>query len=50
VNLANPPAPHRRGATLVLTDAGHHEQIWTTSQGGKEQSEVFEFTRKGAAR
>lgn len=49
-NLANPAAPHMRGLTLTIIDATHHTQTWTFRQDGKDQSDVFAFTRKAAAK
>ncbi|MBE3100470.1 MAG: hypothetical protein IMZ44_25400 [Planctomycetes bacterium] len=45
-NLASPTAGHMRGLVLTMVDADHHTQQWTFRQDGKDQAEVFEFTRK----
>ncbi len=46
-NLAAPNAAHMRELTLVLVDATHHRQEWTSrDKDGKDQTQVFEFTRK----
>ncbi len=46
-NLAAPNAAHMRELTLAIVDADHHRQEWTSrDKDGKDQRQVFEFTRK----
>ncbi len=37
---------HMVGLVLTIVDRDHHRQEWTFRQNGKDQREVFEFTRK----
>ncbi|HEY3170504.1 MAG TPA: hypothetical protein VGK08_05840 [Thermoanaerobaculia bacterium] len=45
-NLANANVEVMRGLVVTFTDADHFQQQWTAQGGGKEQTSVFEYTRK----
>jgi hypothetical protein len=45
-NLAKPDGAHIRHLKVTFLDANHFTQDWTSVGKGKEQTEVFKWTRK----
>jgi hypothetical protein len=45
-NLAKPDGGHIKDLTVTFQDADHMTQEWTSVENGKEQVEVFHWTRK----
>jgi hypothetical protein len=45
-NLAKPDGGHIKDLTVTFQDADHMTQEWTSVEKGKEQVEVFHWTRK----
>jgi hypothetical protein len=45
-NLSKPGAMHIRHLTVTFQDADHFTQSWTSLNSGKEETEVFKWTRK----
>ena len=45
-NLAKPGGAHIRHLKVTFLDADHFTQDWTSVDKGKEQTEVFKWTRK----
>jgi hypothetical protein len=44
--LKSPDEAHMTGLVLTMPDKDHFTQEWTYKEKGKEQSDVFRFTRK----
>jgi hypothetical protein len=45
-NLPSPEAGHMRRLVITFIDADHHRQTWTFREKGKDETGVFEFSRK----
>ncbi len=45
-NLSSPKAGHMTGATFTNVDSNHHTETWVWTEGGKEQTETFQLTRR----
>lgn len=45
-NLPSADAGHMRRLVITFIDADHHRQTWTFRDIGKDETGVFEFTRK----
>lgn len=45
-NLASPQAGYMQGVTFTFADPDHHTEIWSWTEGGKQGSETFQFTRR----
>jgi len=45
-NLSSPDAMHMRNLVVTFQDANHFKQEWTHHAPGKDQTGVFEYTRK----
>jgi hypothetical protein len=45
-NLAKPSAGHMKSLTISFLDGDHIKQEWTYTDGGKEETAVFNLERK----